>query len=130
MDSFFKEHIDKAIALRPSDSTLHYLMGRFCFEVSQLTWIERKLAATLFSEPPSSSFQESLDYFLTAENIGKPFKENRLCIAKCYIGLKEYTEAATWLQRGASLPVLTPTDKAAQVEISTLLPKYQRYLDE
>ena len=89
----FKEHIDKAISLNPTDGSLHHLLGRFCFEVSlcfgdvtliegvqnvkrdfflqvsSLSWIERKVAATLFSSPPTSSYGEALIHFQTAERI-------------------------------------------------------------
>ena len=32
----FKTHIDRAVELNPNDSTLHHLLGRFCFEVDKL----------------------------------------------------------------------------------------------
>merc|ERR1711962_1198978 len=40
----FKHHIDLALALQPEDATLHHLLGRFCYEVSHLSWIERRAA--------------------------------------------------------------------------------------
>lgn len=32
----FKEHVDRAISLDPTDSTCYYLLGRFCLEVTIL----------------------------------------------------------------------------------------------
>ena len=54
----------------------------------QLSWIERKMASTLFASPPSASLPEAIQHFLQAEKL-KPdgWKENRLFIAKCFIGI-------------------------------------------
>lgn len=59
----FKEHVDRAVRLNPKDPSLHYLLGRFCLEVSTLGWVERKVASTLFSAPPTSTPQEALEHF-------------------------------------------------------------------
>ena len=46
------------------------------------------MAATLFASPPSASLPEAIQHFLQAEKL-KPdgWKENRLFIAKCFIGI-------------------------------------------
>ena len=66
--------------------------------VVQLSWIERKMAATLFASPPSASLPEAVTHFLQAERL-KPdgWKENRLFIAKCFIG-NSYKRASRFLQ--------------------------------
>lgn len=132
LDGFeFKKHIDTAAKLNPRDYITHHLLGRFCYEVSQLSWIERKMAATLFAEPPSASLPEAVDHFMAAERM-KPegWKENRLFIAKCYIGLRNYPEAVSWLQRADSIPLASEEyregikDRISQEEITKLLQKY------
>ncbi|CAG7734690.1 unnamed protein product [Allacma fusca] len=125
----FKEHIDRAVQINPADASLYHLLGRFCFEVSQLSWVERRVASTLFSEPPSSTVEEALQHFLSAENKGKPFIENRLFISKCYISLSDYPKAAHWLTLASQLSAMTSNDEKAQVEVLELLPKYRNRSD-
>lgn len=48
-----------------------------------LSWVERKLAATLFATPPESTIEDALKYFLKAEELNCGFyKANQLYVAK------------------------------------------------
>jgi hypothetical protein len=57
-----------------------------------LSWIERKVAATLFATPPTATIEEALEHFLEAENLdpGK-WKENMLYIAKVNLVLVSFS---------------------------------------
>lgn len=124
----FKQHVDKALALRPDDPSLHHLLGRFKYEVATLSWIERKLAGTLFAEPPNATYPEAIEDFMRAESLSPtPWKENRLLLAKCHINQGSYSEAVTWLDRATEVPVVTPDDESAEREVLNLLKKYSSY---
>lgn len=124
----FKQHVDKALALRPDDPSLHHLLGRFKYEVATLSWIERKLAGTLFAEPPNATYPEAIEDFMKAESLSPaPWKENRLLLAKCHINQGNYSEAVSWLDCAAEVPVVTPDDECAETEVQNLLTKYTSY---
>lgn len=123
--NIFKKHIDHALELKPKDSTLHHLLGRFCFEVSQLSWLERRAATTLFGEVPSATYEEALLHFLAAEELRPSgWKENLLFIAKCHIQMNNYSAASNWLERASRVLVVTPEDEIVQKEVCELQQKY------
>lgn len=45
----FKEHVMKALEISPNDADLHHLLGRFKYEVANLSWIERKVYILWFN---------------------------------------------------------------------------------
>ena len=110
LDGFeFKRHVSRAAELAPKDHTVQHLLGRFCFEVAELSWWERKMAATLFAEPPTATLEEAEEHFLAAERL-KPegWKENRHFLAKTLIKMQNIEEGVRWLEKADSLPVRNP----------------------
>jgi hypothetical protein len=44
--------------------------------VAKVGWIERKIAAALFSSPPTSTYEEAYGFFVRCEEADPLFKEN------------------------------------------------------
>ncbi|XP_072534414.1 regulator of microtubule dynamics protein 2 isoform X2 [Salminus brasiliensis] len=118
----FKDHLDKAIELKPQDPLSYYLLGRWCYAVAQCTWIERKIAATLFGEPPSATIQEALQNFLKAEELCPKYsKFNYVFLAKCYKDLGQKIQAKKMCDAASALSTVTKEDEEAQKELDSLL---------
>ncbi|XP_051775275.1 regulator of microtubule dynamics protein 2 [Erpetoichthys calabaricus] len=117
----FKDHLDKAIELKPQDPQLYYLLGRWCYAVSQLSWLERKVAATLFGNPPSATIHDALQYFHKAEEIHPHYsKFNCVFLAKCYKHLGQTVNALKWCDAAASMKSASKEDKEAQKELESI----------
>lgn len=43
----FKELVMEALEISPHDADLHYLLGRFKYEVASLSWIERRVCVSV-----------------------------------------------------------------------------------
>ncbi|XP_068901551.1 regulator of microtubule dynamics protein 1-like isoform X3 [Tenebrio molitor] len=123
----FKEHVDAAIRLNPLDPVLHHMLGRFAYDIAELKWYERKVAAALFADPPNATYEEALDHFYEAEKLQKAdWKENMLYIAKCKIKLGEVPEGLSILERMVHASDDNGVDGQVELEVKELLKKYSR----
>jgi len=105
-----RDHALKSLEIKTGDSTVLHLMGRWCMGVASIGWIERKVASALFGTPPSSSYEEALEFFVKASEIENTIR-NSICAGDCCVQLKKRKEAHTWYQTAADLPAPTPKDQ-------------------
>uniref|UniRef100_A0A3P8RMX5 Regulator of microtubule dynamics protein 3 n=1 Tax=Amphiprion percula TaxID=161767 RepID=A0A3P8RMX5_AMPPE len=106
-----KEHLDRAIALRDDDPMCFYLLGRWCYEVATLDWLEKKAAAALYQSPPASTLHDALENFLKAEELSPGFSRTvRLYIAKCHKELGNVSEATNWAELAFKMPTNADDD--------------------
>jgi len=112
-----KDHILRACELNPKDATAFHFLGFWCFEVAGLPWYQRKIASTLFASPPTSTYEEALQYLLKAEEIEPNFySDNLLMIGRTYLCLNDKENAKIYLTKAKDYPVMSPKD--AEVKIA------------
>lgn len=112
-----KEHLDRAIALRDDDPMCFYLLGRWCYEVATLDWLEKKAAAALYQSPPTSTLHDALENFLKAEELSPGFSKTvRLYIAQCHKELGNISEATNWTELALKMPTNSNDDETSKLE--------------
>lgn len=116
----FKEHIDIAIKLDPNDYLLHFMLGRFSYELSSLSWLERRIASALFGRVPASSYEDALTAFIQCDRLKPQWKDNYLWIAKTLIQLKRKPEAKEWINNGLALISVNLLDQMAHRQLIKL----------
>jgi len=99
-----KEHALKALELKPTDPTICHLLGRWCYAVANIGWVDRKLAAALFATPPTSTFEEALGYLQKAEQLQPNFLRNAVWIGDTYTSLKQYDKAREAYKCAVEMP--------------------------
>jgi len=97
-----KEHALKSLDLKPNDPTTLHLLGRWCFSVASISFIERGVASALFGTPPQSSYQEALEYFLKAYEADPTVIRNLIFVGDCYTNLKDKTKAKEFYEKAAN----------------------------
>lgn len=124
--SLFKQHVDKAISLSPNDATLYYMLSRFCSSIAALSWIERKIASTIFAEVPQATVQDAYTHSKKAYQLKREWKENivQLCRSSFELGLSE--EGRKYLEEGIRLPIKGEDDELSHQELLQLKTKYCR----
>jgi hypothetical protein len=116
----FKQHLDVALGLEANDFLLHFMSGRFAYELSSLSWIERTIATTLFGSIPESSYDIALKEFFICDNLKPKWCDNYLWISKTFISMKDKTRAKDWVNRGLALDTKDRMDEMAHNGLTKL----------
>eukprot|EP01080_Neovahlkampfia_damariscottae_P000530 gene530-8042_t len=121
-----RENLDKALSLSPKDATTCFCIAKWCFGVANLGTIQRTLAATFFEKPPSSTYDEAIDFCKKVEEIlnspenGNQYANlrirNKTYCGDCYYAKGEYEEAKKWYALAIKEKVSSQLDKEEHEE--------------
>lgn len=96
-----KEYFQKAIAGNPNDATSFHCMGAWCWNILQVSGVERSVASWIFATPPSTSFEECEDNLLRSHKLDTTQIHNSLMLGDLYNYQKSKTDAVKWYYHAA-----------------------------
>ncbi|KAF2880564.1 hypothetical protein ILUMI_25602 [Ignelater luminosus] len=123
-----KKHLLKAAELNPQDVSVLYMLGKWCFDMTNFTWFQRKISSILFSNPPTSTYEEAYNYFLQAEEIRPRFYLPNLYMLGCTsLHMQQYFRARYYLNIAAHLPPRSEFERKCAANAKTLSNELQQF---
>ncbi|KAL1494503.1 hypothetical protein ABEB36_010090 [Hypothenemus hampei] len=123
-----KEQLIKACESNPRDFTVQYMLGRWHYEMANLTWLQRRIAKYFYLEPPISTYQEAYKHLIKAEELQpRCFIPNLYVLGSACMKIGQYYRAKYYLNLALSLPVHTECEKCCVTGARNLLRKLEKY---
>ncbi|PRP84383.1 hypothetical protein PROFUN_08248 [Planoprotostelium fungivorum] len=111
-----KKHAEEAARLNPLDADVHYLLGRWKYNVASVGWMER-MAAKL----PQTDYREALQDLQKAERLNGSMLRNNIFLGDTFLALSDRGEAKRCYEKALSLPTSNEMDKKMRQEVETKL---------
>ncbi|EFO91685.1 CRE-RMD-2 protein [Caenorhabditis remanei] len=118
-----KEYLDRAISIQPKEDALLHLRGRWALSVANLSWLERKAASFLYSEPPTATVDEAIADFKAAFDINSLWIENTVYLGKAYYEKGDKAAAKPYFEQALRHTAANDNEKELLAEAKTLFGK-------
>lgn len=116
-----KKYVEASIRANPRNFKAWHVLGRWHYEISGLSFIERSAVKIMYGGLPSASLRESIAAFEIANSIEQNFILNQFELARAYHKNDDDTKARAALQRVLSLPIQTEDDASIKTDAQKLL---------
>lgn len=118
-----KKYCLKAIDIDPNYDGSFHVMGRWHYNVADLSWLERTIASAVYAAPPKGSFDEAINYFKKAMKANSKDIRHYLWLGKSYYANGEDSKAKEILSKAINLDVNSNSDQMLKNEAKELLEK-------
>jgi tetratricopeptide (TPR) repeat protein len=119
-----KSYAEKAIAINPNNFRAWHILGKWHYEVSNLSAFERTAAKIVYGALPASSFTSSIACYEKAKALRNNFALNYLELAKALKRNGEKNKAISQLNYLLTLPNKVQDDEKIKGEARGLLKKW------
>ncbi len=120
-----KMYADKAVVLNPDHARANHLLGRWHYEMTNLSGIKKAGMKVLYGGLPESSFEDAIRYMEKCKSLEPYFVGNYLDLAKAYKENRQPAQAIEVLTKLVKLPTRTSDDIALKAEGAKLLESMQ-----
>ena len=116
-----KRYAENALKYDPNSFKAYHVLGKWNYEVSNLSAVERGLAKLLFGGIPRATLQDAIRYYEKSKSLEANFALNYLELAKAYHRNKQDDKAKELLKKLESLPNKIEDDTRIKKEAKDLL---------
>jgi hypothetical protein len=121
-----RKYAEKALKSDPSNFKAYHVLGKWHYEVSALSQVERTAAKILYGGLPPASLKESIQYYEKSKSLNASFVLNYLELAKAYHRNKLSDKAIKELSALQGIKNSSPDDSRVKEEAKKLLEQWQK----
>jgi hypothetical protein len=116
-----KLYIDKALVLNPSHAKANYTMGKWHYEMTNLSWGKKTAIKAFYGGLPKGNMDSAIYYMEQCRKFDMYFVQNYLDLAKAYRDTNRPALELDVLNRLVKLPNRTPDDAGWKEEGKKML---------
>ena len=116
-----KKYAIRSIELEPDFDLPYHMMGRWHYELADLSQLERIIASIIYEKPPKGSYQEAIKFFSRAIEIKPNEIRNHFWLGKTYNAVEKPLLAKKEFEIVISLNPRDIDDKRMQSEARSIL---------
>lgn len=120
-----KVYAEKCLQLDPSNFKAYHILGRWHFEVSDLSSFEKWLVKVMYGSLPPASLADAIANYEKSKQLDPGLSVNYLELAKCYHRKEDNKKAAEYLHQLLKLPNRMADDPTVKKEATALLKKWE-----
>jgi tetratricopeptide (TPR) repeat protein len=120
-----KKYADKALAINTNHAKANYMLGKWHYEMTNLSGVKKAAVKALYGGIPESSFDQAFLYMEKCKTLEPYFAANYLDLAKAYKADHKPAQAMEVLNKLVKLPTRTSDDIAIKAEGAKLLESMQ-----
>ena len=120
-----KKYSDKALAINANHAKANYTLGKWHYEMANLSGIKKIAVKLLYGGLPEGNLEQAIRYMEKCKMLEPYFVSNYLDLAKAYKDNRQPAQAIEILNKLVKLPVRATEDIALKAEGAKLLESLQ-----